>query len=121
MYYPQANVDVERWNSVLKNDVQSAVVKKESINQNVLKLLACYHATTHATTGEKPCKLLHGRDMHRQLDIAGFQKEQKEVDLEKVRDKVKHKQNMENQNADKRRNVKEPMLKPGDLVKLRQP
>ena len=49
------------------------------------------------------------------LDIVG-QKKQKEVDLEKVRDKVKHKQN-----ADKRRNVKEPVLEPGDFVKLRKP
>ena len=80
VYYPQANVDVERWNSVLKNAVQSAVVKKENIKENVLKLLACYRATPHATTGEKPCKLLHGRDMRTKLDIAGFQKKQKEVD-----------------------------------------
>ena len=106
---------------MLKNDVQSAVVKKESTKENVLKLLACYRATINAPTGEKPCKLLHGRDMHRQLDIAGFQKEQREVDLEKVRDKVKHRQNMENQDADKRRNEKEPVVKPGDLVKLRKP
>ena len=55
------------------------------------------------------------------LDIAGFQKKQKEVDLEKVRDKVKHRQNMYKQNADKRRNVKEPVLEPGDFVKLRKP
>ena len=109
VYYPQENVDVERWNSVLKNAVQKAVVKKESIKENVLKLLACYRSTTHATTGEKPCKLLHGRDMRTKLDIASFQKKQKEVDLEKVRGKVKYKQN-----ADKRRNIKEPVLKPGD-------
>ena len=116
VYYPQANVDVERWNPVLKNAVQKAVVKKESIKENVLKLLACYRATTHATTGEKPCKLLHGRDMRTKLDIASFQKKQKEVDLEKVREKVKYKQN-----ADKCKNVKKPVLKPGDLVKLRKP
>ena len=59
--------------------------------------------------------------MRTKLDIAGFQKKQKEVDLEKVRDKVKHKRNMYKQNADKRRNVKEPVLKPGDFVKLRKP
>ena len=121
VYYPQANGAVERWNSVLKNAVQNAVVKKESIKENVLQLIACYRATPHATTGEKPCKLLHGRDMRTKLDIAGFQKKQKEVDLEKVRDKVKHKQNMYKQNADKRRNVKEPVLEPGDFVKLRKP
>ena len=106
---------------MLKNAVQNAVVKKESIKENVLQLIACYRATPHATTGEKPCKLLHGRDMRTKLDIDGFQKKQKEVDLEKVRDKVKHKQNMYKQNADKRRKVKEPVLEPGDFVKLRKP
>ena len=74
VYYPQANGAVERWNSVLKNAVQNAVVKKESIKENVLQLIACYCVTPHATTGEKPCKLLHGRDMRTKLDIAGFQK-----------------------------------------------
>ena len=54
--------------------------------------------------------------MRTKLDIARFQKKQKEVDLEKVREKVKYKQN-----ADKPGNVKEPVLKPGDLVKLRKP
>ena len=63
VYYPQANGAVERWNSVLKNAVQNAMVKKESIKENVLQLIACYRATPHTTTGEKPCKLLHGRDV----------------------------------------------------------
>ena len=74
--------------------LKNAVVKKESIKENVLQLLACYRATPHATTGEKPCKLLHVRDMRTTLDIAGFPKKQKEVELENVRGKVKHKQHI---------------------------
>ena len=118
MYYPKATGAVERWNSVFKNARQSAVVKKESIKENVIQLLACYRATPHATPGEKPCKLLHGRGMHTKLDVARFQKNQKEEDLEQVWDKVKYKQNMHKQTADKPRKVKEPVLKPGNFVKL---
>ena len=114
---PHPGSPVERWNSVLKNAGQSAVVKKESIKENIIQLLVCYRATPHATPGEKSCKLLHGRDMHTKLHVARFQKIQKE-DLGQVWDKVKHKHNMHKQTADKSRNVKQPVLKPGNFVKL---
>ena len=55
------------------------------------------------------------------LDIAGCQTKQKDVGLEKVRDKVKYKQNIHKQNADTGRNLKEPVLEPSDFVKLRKP
>ena len=45
VYYPQANGAVVRWNSVSKNALQNAVVKKESIKENVLQLIACYPLT----------------------------------------------------------------------------
>ena len=54
------------------------------------------------------------------LDTVWFQKKKKKVDLEKVRDTVKYKQNMYRQIANKCRNVNEPALKPGDFVNLRK-
>lgn len=120
-YYPAANGAVERFNSVIKNAIQNAFFQKQSIKHAILQILTVYRATPHATTGETPSVLLHGRGIRTMLDVKGVHEGDKRPDPIVVREKVLKAQADYKRNADNRRRVEAAHLKPGDYVRIRKP
>lgn len=55
VYYPQANGAIERFNVILKNAIQNAIIMGSPIKDRVMQLLAVYRATPHSTMRETPC------------------------------------------------------------------
>ena len=84
---------------------------------HVTEFLQVYRATPHATTGTSPFELLHGRKMRTKLSI-----QPKVTPQDKqLRDRVQKKQLQMKTYADNRRHAKTPNLKPGSLVRVRNP
>ena len=119
IYYPESNGAIERFNGVLKNIVQSAIITGKPWQQSVTEFLAVYRATLHAITGKSPSLLLHGRRMRTKLDIVGgdFSKCVKNS----VHKKVEQKQNKYKMYTDRKRSAKHPTFKIGDWVRVRKP
>lgn len=68
VYHPAANGAIERFNTVLKDCVQSAIVQSKQWKLTVTDFLQVYCSTPHATTGVSPFELLHGRKMRTKLN-----------------------------------------------------
>lgn len=68
-YYPAANGAIERFNRVLKQNVQLAIQQHQQWKQAVIEFLHVYRATLHATTGSSPYELLHCRPMWTNLTV----------------------------------------------------
>lgn len=60
IYYPQSNGEVERWNRVLKDGLQTADMEGQQWMPFVTDFLLTYRATPHALTQVSPAELLHG-------------------------------------------------------------
>ncbi|KAG1656356.1 hypothetical protein GQR58_024007 [Nymphon striatum] len=118
--YPQANGEIERFNSVIKNGIQAAKRKGRPLKDELLQLLCMYRVTPHSTTGETPTRLLHSRSMRTKLNIVGVDKKEPKIDIGKVRERVHYKQNKYKMNADGRRYTTAKEFKIGDLVKIKQ-
>lgn len=69
VYHPAANGAIERFNRVLKDCVQSAIVQSKPWKRTVTDFLQVYCSTPHATTGVSPFELLHGRRMRTKLNV----------------------------------------------------
>ncbi len=70
VYHPAANGAIERFNRVLKDCVQSAIVQSKPWKHTVTDFYQVYRFTPHATTGVSPFELLHGRKMRTKLNLA---------------------------------------------------
>lgn len=69
VYYPRANGEVERFNRVLKDCLQTASIQGTPWKSFIRSFLMDYRATPHATAGVSPSCLLHGRQMRTKLQI----------------------------------------------------
>ena len=69
LYYPCANGEVERFNRMLKDCLQTASIQGTPWKPITRSFLMDYRATPHSTTGVSPSQLLHGRQMRTKLQI----------------------------------------------------
>uniref|UniRef100_A0A5S6QPR2 Integrase catalytic domain-containing protein n=1 Tax=Trichuris muris TaxID=70415 RepID=A0A5S6QPR2_TRIMR len=118
LYYPQANGEVERFNRVLKDCLQLATRTGRSRPEVVSEFLMHYRATPHAVTGETPSLLLHGQTLKTKLD-SPFSCFPCSKPDEALRQKVVKKQQHMRSYCDRRRGVRLPNFKPGDMVRIR--
>lgn len=123
LYYPQANGQVERFNRVLKEYIQVAVLERRELTSAVLEYLAIYRFSPHMSTGVSPAMLLHSRQPRTRLDVAHMAPIRPEFASSKlrqeVRERVIQKQRKTKAYVDQRRGAKRLKLQPGDLVKVR--
>ena len=119
VYYPRANGEVERWNRVLKDCLQTASIQGTPWKSFIRSFLMDYRATPHATTGVSPAYLLHGRHMRTKLQI--LDEIPAIVQEDAVRERVKDKQEKVKQYTDVRRSAKHQHFQPGDQVRVRKP
>ena len=64
IYYPQSNGEVERWNRVLKDCLQTADIEGWPWKPFATDFLLTYRAALHAPTRVSPAELLHGPALH---------------------------------------------------------
>uniref|UniRef100_A0A224YXR6 Gypsy-11 cq-i n=1 Tax=Rhipicephalus zambeziensis TaxID=60191 RepID=A0A224YXR6_9ACAR len=122
-YDPQANGQVERFNRVLKEQMQLAQLECRPLKQAVTKYLGTYRFTPQATTGLSPAQLLHNRQPRSGIDIAGLHPKSSAPSpmLDPVRTRVFHRQQATKLRIDSKRGAKPPKLQVGHRVKVRLP
>lgn len=123
IYHPQSNGQVERFNRVLKDLLQSISAEKKDILESLPEFLGIYRSTPHAATQMTPAELLHGRKLRTRLDIIGFPSLDGDIiqELSKLREKVRKYQERSKRYFDTRHSVKEPNFEGGDFVRIRLP
>ena len=121
IYYPQSNGAIERFNSVLKNNLQDVIDAGKYWKSHVIEFLAVYRTTPHATTGMSPSALLHNRYMRTKLNIIGYKLPDVNVDVNRVKEKVQLQQSKYKFHADQKRNVTNVECNVGDWVRVRKP
>ncbi|XP_064482545.1 uncharacterized protein K02A2.6-like [Ornithodoros turicata] len=121
VYYPQANGQVERFNRVLKDTIQVAILQRKDIKRAILEHLAVYRSTPHATTGVSPAVLLHGRNFRTRVNVVGLQKPSATPDMSRVKARVSSKQSKQKVYTDDKRSARFRKFMPGDYVRVRLP
>ncbi|XP_041361078.1 uncharacterized protein K02A2.6-like [Gigantopelta aegis] len=121
VYHPEGNSEVERLNKILSETIQSARIQKKDVKSTMVQFLGAYRATKHATTGESPSFMLHGRHMRTMLDIKGVTLYPNPSTSTEVENRVAAKQAKSKAYADKRKGTKARFFKPGDYVRIRKP
>lgn len=119
VYYPRANGEVERFNRVFKDCLQTASIQGTLWKSFIYSFLMDYRATPHATTGVSPSCLLRGRQMRTKLQILDVVPTL--VDQSCVRKRVEHKQGKSKQHSDAKRSAKHQLFLPCDQVRVRKP
>lgn len=119
LYYPRANGEVERFNRVLKDCLQTASIQGTPWKPFTRSFLMDYRATPHSTTGVSPSQLLHGRQMRTKLQIMDMTHVR--VNENVVRERVKKIQEYSKQYTDRKRSAKKTSFNPGDQVRIRKP
>lgn len=123
-YYPQANGQVERFNRVLKEQIQLAQLEHRPLKEAITEYLGTYRFTPQATTGVSPAQLLHKRQPRSAIDITGLHPKSSAPSpaLDPVRTRVFHRQQATKQRVDTQRGAKPPTkLQVGLRVKVRFP
>ena len=121
IYHPEGNSEIERFNRVLGDCIQTARLECQSVKSAVREFLAIYRCTPHATTGEEPSVLLHTRHMLTKLDIVGVTSSKSSVKDKTMRERVREKQARSKDYVDSRKGAKLSRFKPGDLVRVKKP
>ena len=121
LYHPRGNSEVERFNRVLKQSVQTAKLDKQPIKKSIREFLAIYRSTPHCTTGEEPKILLHGRHLITKLDIVKVTRNPTKGNDQGIRNKVKRSQAKSKEYFDKRHGVQSQMFRAGDWVRVKKP
>lgn len=105
-----------------KKTLQIASTEHKSWREATFELLMCYRATPHATTGNSPALLFHGRKMITpgNLRVQSSLSSQSDSDTE-VRERVSEKQAKSGVYTDKVRSATAPKFKVGDLVRVKRP
>lgn len=119
VYHPAANGAVERFNKVLKDCVQMAVLQKRPWKQAVLDFLQTYRSTPHAMTGVSPFELLYRRKMRTKLTV--FTPHSSNTQDQEVRQRVSIRQNKMKQYSDAKRGARVPTFQVGNRVRVRKP
>lgn len=95
---------------MLKDYVQVCLEEHHPLKEAVTEYLGVYRCTLHATTGQKPAVLLHGRHPSTRLDLAagptGSILEVEGVALQAVKQRVTRKQLASKHFTDRRRAAK---------------
>uniref|UniRef100_A0A5S6QCG5 RNA-directed DNA polymerase n=1 Tax=Trichuris muris TaxID=70415 RepID=A0A5S6QCG5_TRIMR len=120
LYYPQANGEIERFNRTLKDSLQAAARTGCSRSEVVLDFLMHYRATPHAVTGETPSTLLHGRKLKTKLDMTLDDLSLPKSD-DLVRRKVERKQQYMAKYFERKKAIRDPNFKDGEMVRVRLP
>ncbi|XP_064463889.1 uncharacterized protein K02A2.6-like [Ornithodoros turicata] len=118
VYYPQANGLIERFNRVLKDQVQLAVLQGKPVTEVVQQGLLAFRCTPHATTGCAPAVLLHGRMPRTKLHVVGIAVPSTPPGVD-LRRKVSDRQEYMKRYTDARRGAKSPQVNPGDFVRIK--
>ena len=121
IYHPQGNSEIERFNRVLNDSVQTTKLTGRNIKLSTREFLAIYRSTPHATTGVEPSILLHGRHLRTKLDIAGVTKYPSAAPLHELRQRVQRKQAESKEYFDKRKGVEQREFQIGDWVRIKKP
>ncbi|KAJ8018291.1 hypothetical protein HOLleu_43793 [Holothuria leucospilota] len=121
IYHPQGNSEIERFNRVLNDSVQTAKLTRRNLKLATREFLAVYRSTPHATTGVEPSILLHGRHLKTKLDITGVTTSPTSVSPHALRQKVQRKQEASKEYFDKRKGVVQQDIQPGSWVRVRKP
>lgn len=121
MYYPQANGEIERFNRVFKDCLQTATIEGKPLKAFVTEFLHTYRATPHAVTSVSPAELLHSRQLNTKLHIKGLHSTLPPTDLTNLKQNIQKKQEKMEQYTDKRRSAKPPTFQVGTFVRIRKP
>ncbi|XP_051784491.1 uncharacterized protein K02A2.6-like [Erpetoichthys calabaricus] len=121
VYYPQANGEIERFNRVLKDCLQTANIEGKPWKSFVTEFLQIYRATVHAVTQKSPAELLHGRPMITKLNIRDLLPTSTLKQHITVAQHVQRKQEQMKKYTDIRRRAKSPSFTCGSFVRIRKP
>ena len=121
VYYPQANGEIERFNRVLKDCLQTADIEKRPWKPFATAFLHTYRATPHAVTQMSPADLLHGRPMNTKLHIRGVLPAAAPKQTTDLRQTVQRKQGQSKEYTDRRRGAKPSTFQSGSYVRIKKP
>ncbi len=93
VYYPQANGEIERFNRVFKDCLQTAMIEGKEWKAFVTEFLHTYRATPHAVTKLSPAELLHGRQIKTKLHVSGLPCVAPPKDQQNLKQIIQHSQN----------------------------
>ena len=110
--HPPANGMVERFNQELKHVLHAAYAEDKDPEEEVNKFVAAYRNTPHSSTGEKPSKLLFGRDVATKLPR--FQKTPAGKHHQSARKMEKEKKDEMKRQYDRKHRVRLTDIKVGD-------
>ena len=110
--HPPANGMVERFNQELKHVLHTAYAEGKDPEEAVQEYVAAYRNTPHATTGEKPSKLLFNRDVSTKLPR--FTKNSKAAHHKEAQKREKEKKTEMKRRYDAKHRVKLVDIKVGD-------
>ncbi|KRX86542.1 Uncharacterized protein T4E_6852 [Trichinella pseudospiralis] len=109
------NGEVERFNKVLKNCVQAAILTRQNTPDALKTFLIAYRSTAHSVTRQPPSQLLHDKSVRTKLHVLPPANVAIEKDL---RQRVEVKQQYMKKYADQRRRPKRHNFKCGDYVRV---
>ncbi len=121
VYYPQANGEIERFNRVFKDCLQTARIEGKEWKAFVTEFLHTYRATPHAVTKLSPAELLHGRQIKTKLHVSGLPCVAPPKDQQNLKQIIQHSQNKMKEYTDWWRNAQSPKIQVGTFVRIRKP
>uniref|UniRef100_A0A3P9JV72 Integrase catalytic domain-containing protein n=1 Tax=Oryzias latipes TaxID=8090 RepID=A0A3P9JV72_ORYLA len=122
-YYPQSNCEIERWNRVFVNCLQTADIQGQPWLPYVTDFLLAYRATPHAITSVSPAELLHGRPFRTKLNIKNLAppRASSQMKCGTLSNIVARRQAKIKQYTDKRRAAQTANFPCGSYVRIRKP
>ena len=114
--YPQANGEVERFMRTLEKAVRCAIIDGKSWKQELYRFLRNYRITPHSSTGVPPGEALFNRSVRSTLPEI---RKSPAKDIIMRETDAKAKMAMK-EYADNRANAKHTLIKPGDMVLVKQ-
>uniref|UniRef100_A0A3B3T9U7 Gypsy retrotransposon integrase-like protein 1 n=1 Tax=Paramormyrops kingsleyae TaxID=1676925 RepID=A0A3B3T9U7_9TELE len=120
VYYPQANGEIERFNRVLKDCLQTADIDGKPWMSFVTEFLHTYRATPHAVTKISPAELLHGRLIRTKLHVSGIPSKPIPAHLD-LKQTILRRQETMKRYTDQRRGAKSPAFHVGSFVRIKKP
>ncbi|KAL7856478.1 hypothetical protein SRHO_G00153770 [Serrasalmus rhombeus] len=121
VYFPQANGEIERFNRVFKDCLQTATIEGKPWKPFVTEFLHTYRATPHTITTCSPAELLHGHAMHTKLHVRDLPAVAPPKSAKTWKLTVQRKQQKAKEYADKRRAAAAPGIQVDSFVRIRKP